>query len=189
MSWSLSTFLGDAEKVVEHDFTALIDKINLPEREQKVIAIVEDAIKAIVAEFGGHVSVSAYGHTSPLPTPGDSAAINVHYVPKPDAPTLTPEDAPVEEPAATPISPVDGSTIEPAPLTGPDPDPAVEQPAYTEADVAPPPSPDPMPEAPVEPPPMIAPEEIAPAVATNVPVDVPVIETPVDPAAAPWPQQ
>jgi hypothetical protein len=176
MSWSLSSFLGDAEEVVEHDFTEFLDKENLPEREQEILAVIEKSIKEIVAVFGGHVSVSAYGHTSPLPTPGDSATINISYVPKPDAPTLTLEDAPVEEPAATPISPVDGNTIEPAPLTEPDPDPAVEQPVYTEADVAPPLSPDPA-------------TEVSPSVATNVPVDVPVIETPVDPASTAWPQQ
>ncbi len=88
MTWSFNGFLDDAEKAVEHDFSGHLGEAE--GRTREIIQAVEEAVKHIAEKFGGHISISANGHTSPLPTPGDNVAIHVAFVPKPGSSSPAP---------------------------------------------------------------------------------------------------
>ncbi len=126
MTWSFDGILGDAEKAVEHDFSGHLGDVE--ERTREIIQAVEEAVKHIAEKFGGHISISANGHTSPLPTPGDNVAIHVAFVPKPGSSS----PAPAAEPAQAgqtewqdPDTVTQDPTPSPSPSSGPDEAPQV----------------------------------------------------------------
>jgi hypothetical protein len=136
MSFSLKTFLGKTELIMEHDFTEGVNFEYLSDREKTIINDVAKKLQEIGEIVGGHVSVSAYGHVNPNPSPGDTVNVSVVAVPDPAEATpvatpsvSAPSAVPVENDAATsgPITPLSDNPLEsanpngnPAPAASPD---------------------------------------------------------------------
>lgn len=96
MSWSLQPYTGQADGVVEHEFAIVEGETDhvINSREQAVIDGVKDALRQVVPTIGGYLSVSAYGSTSAIPTPGDTVAVYISYVGDPAAASV-PDNAPI----------------------------------------------------------------------------------------------
>lgn len=85
MSWSIDPFVGRSDDLGDYDFTAVAGSATheINDRENEIIEAVKDGIEGIVEATGGHLSISAYGSQSQIPSPGDTTVIYITYVPDP----------------------------------------------------------------------------------------------------------
>lgn len=104
MSYALSSYQGDADGVVEHDFAMSPVESPLSEHTQRLVLAAQDAARELAVLMGGDVAVYVSGHVGDAGN--DSIAITVGQYTLP--PTLEPvamtTSAAAEDPSAAPQS-------------------------------------------------------------------------------------
>ena len=120
MSFSLKSFVGHAEQMVDSDLEALVS-LTSSAREAELAQALQDAVKHVVRVFGGHVGVSVSGHVGASPAPGDGISVAISHVaeivPAEPAPELQapPDEVPAEEQPAPPAPETEPPALPAAP--------------------------------------------------------------------------
>ena len=129
MSFSLKSFVGHAEQMVDSDLEALVS-LTSSAREAELAQALQDAVKHVVRVFGGHVGGSVSGHVGASPAPGDGISVAISHVA---------EIVPAEPAPELQAPPDEVSAEEQIPLA-PETEPPVHTPAQGSADEIAPPS-------------------------------------------------
>lgn len=94
MAWSIQPYVGQSDQFLEHPFDVSNEEPQINSREQTIIDALEKALKEVVPQIGGFLSVSCYGSLAQIPSPGDTVALYVTYVADPAATGGIPAPAP-----------------------------------------------------------------------------------------------